>query len=377
MKILLTGGGSGGHFYPIIAVAQAINKIAEQENFVDVKLYYMAPQEYDKRALFENHLKFVKSNSGKLRRYFSFLNFLDIFVTAWGVIRGLWSVFLIYPDVIFGKGGYVSFPALVAARILRIPVVIHESDSVPGKVNAWAGKFAERVAISYPQAADHFKKEKVAYTGNPIRSELLSVSTNREPALKYFNLDPNIPTILILGGSQGAQKINETILDIIFTLVEKYQVIHQVGKDNITLMKSTSTMLLQKSHYKGRYIPLDHLNNEMLSMAASAANIVISRAGSTIFEIAVWGIPAILIPITNSNGDHQRKNAYSYARTGAGIVIEENNLTSHVLTAEIDRLMSNPALLQNMKNAAHNFARTDAANLIAQEIINIALQHGQ
>ena len=131
MKILFTGGGTGGHFYPIISVAQEVNNIKEQNKLADVELYYMSPTPFDAGELFNNHLIYKKNYAGKIRRYFSILNFFDLFKTGWGVIRSLWEIFLIYPDVVFGKGGYASFPALFAARLLRIPVVIHESDAVP------------------------------------------------------------------------------------------------------------------------------------------------------------------------------------------------------------------------------------------------------
>ena len=164
MKILLTGGGTGGHFYPIIAIAAELNEIAKENRLVRPDFFYMSTDPYNEGLLFENNITFVEISSGKIRRHLSpiniFLNFIDLFRIGWGSIIALWKVFIIYPDVVFGKGGYSSFPALFAARILRIPVVIHESDSIPGIVNKWAGKFAERIAVSYPEAAEYFKKAK-------------------------------------------------------------------------------------------------------------------------------------------------------------------------------------------------------------------------
>ena len=201
MKILLTGGGTGGHFYPIIAVAKAIRTISKEERLLDPTLYYMAPTQYDKRALFENGIIFEQSYAGKLRRYFSLKNFTDLFKTGIGVISALISVWRIYPDVVFGKGGYVSFPVLFAAKILGIPVIIHESDSHPGRVNLWAGKFAKRIAVSYKTAASYFPAERVAFTGNPVRKDI--VEAIHEGAKEYLKLEDPVPTILILGGSQG------------------------------------------------------------------------------------------------------------------------------------------------------------------------------
>src|SRR3990167_871131 len=171
MKIVFTGGGTGGHFYPIIAVAQRINQIIDHENILGAKLYYVSDSPYDKEMLFENGLLYEQINTGNMRTYFSLKNFSDIFKTFFGVINAIFKMFSIYPDVVFGKGGYASFPTILAARILRIPVLIHESDSVPGRVNKWAGRFAKRVAVSFKEAVNYFPKNKVAWTGHPIRTE--------------------------------------------------------------------------------------------------------------------------------------------------------------------------------------------------------------
>jgi UDP-N-acetylglucosamine--N-acetylmuramyl-(pentapeptide) pyrophosphoryl-undecaprenol N-acetylglucosamine transferase len=373
MKILLTGGGSGGHFYPIIAVAQSLNTLAREHKLIDVKLYYMAPQPYDERLLFENNITFMKTSAGKVRRYFSIMNFFDMFRTGWGTLKAIWQVYWLYPDVVFGKGGYVSFPALFAAWFLRIPVVIHESDSAPGRVNKWAGKFARKIAVSYPDAAEFFNKAKVAYTGNPVREELSHPV--KDGSREFLHLEAETPVILFLGGSQGAQIINQTLLDVLPELVEKYQIIHQAGKANMNYVKTTADAVLLTSKHKTRYQLYDHLNTMALRMAAGASDLIVSRAGSTIFEIAIWNTPAVIVPITESNGDHQRKNAYSYARTGAAVVVEENNLTPHVLKGEIDRLMESPTDREKMKKAAQTFARLDSAHLIAEEILTIGLEH--
>lgn len=373
MKILLTGGGTGGHFYPIIAVAESLKKLATERNLGTLELFYMAPEPYDERLLLENNITFIKSPTGKIRRYFSILNFFDFFKTIFGTVKAVWQIYWLYPDVIFGKGGYVSFPAMFAGWFLRIPVIIHESDSVPGKVNAWAGKFAKRIAISYPEAASFFDSKKVAQTGNPIRRELMNPV--KEGGHEYFHLDPSVPVLLFLGGSQGAQIINQTMLDVLPQLVEKYQIIHQAGKTNLQYVTATANAMLLGSKNASRYQVFDSLNSLALRTAAGIADLIISRAGSTIFEIAHWGIPSIIIPIAETHGDHQRKNAYSYAKAGAAVVVEENNLTPHLLQAEINRLMDNEADRMKMKAAAKNFARIDSADLIAQEILNLSREH--
>jgi UDP-N-acetylglucosamine--N-acetylmuramyl-(pentapeptide) pyrophosphoryl-undecaprenol N-acetylglucosamine transferase len=377
MKILLTGGGTGGHFYPIIAVAQEINQIAKENRLLTPEIYYMSTDPYNEGLLFENNITFKKVSAGKIRKVKSpintLLNFVDLFKTGLGVLSAIWKLYLIYPDVVFGKGGYAAFPALFAARLLRIPVVIHESDSQPGKVNAWAGKFAERVAVSYPEAVAFFKPGKTAYTGNPIRKEVeeaLSFGAD-----KYLGLSEEIPTILVLGGSQGAKFINEVIMDSLAELVKKYQIVHQTGKNNIKVIEETANVVLEGNQYKDRYKPFAYMNVLTLRMSAGLADIVVSRAGSTIFEIASWGKPSIIIPIPEPTSHDQRKNAYAYARSGAAVVIEERNLASGVLISEIDRILSNPVEVERMSKSATAFSRRDAAHLIAQEIVAIALKH--
>ena len=373
MKILLAGGGTGGHFYPIIAVAESLKKIVKEEKFIDAQIYYMAPSPYDERLLFENGIAFRRSYAGKIRRYFSIKNIFDYFATAIGVVKAIFAVWSIYPDVVFGKGGYASFPPLLAARLLRIPVVIHESDSKPGKVNAWAGKFAKRIAVSYESAAEYFPKDKVAHTGNPVRPEIMDPITT-DPA-KFFGLDASSPAIFIIGGSQGSQKINESIIDVLPELVADYSVIHQTGKANFDDVVKTVAVVLKDNPHKNRYKPLSYMNILALRMAAGASSLVISRAGSSIFEIALWKKPSIIIPIPEEVSHDQTSNAFAYAAAGACSVIEEVNLTPHVLIAEVRRILGNPALASKMSAATASFAIRDAADKIAREIINIALAH--
>ncbi len=373
MKILFTGGGTGGHFYPIVSVAEEINALAREYRLIAPELYFMAPTPYDPAVLFDNGIIYKKNSAGKLRLYFSILNFFDLFKTGWGIITSTWDVFSIFPDVVFGKGGYASFPVLFAARLLGIPVVIHESDSVPGRVNRWAARFAKRIAVSYEEAAEFFPAEKVAYTGNPIRKELLEPL--KSGAHEFLKLSNDVPTILVLGGSLGAQIINDTIVDILPDLLKEFQVIHQTGKANYSDVKNRVEAVLTGDPNKGRYKPFDYLNVLALRMAAGVADIIISRAGSAIFEIAAWGVPAIIIPITETNGDHQRKNAYAYARSGAAVVIEESNLTSHILASEIRRLATDGKTREAMKQGAAAFVKKDSARIIAKEILAIALKH--
>ena len=374
MKIVFTGGGTGGHFYPIIAVAQKVNKIIDEDKIIGAKLYYISDSPYDKEALFENGLLYEEVNAGKMRTYSSLKNYSDIFKTFFGVIGGVFKLFSIYPDVVFGKGGYASFPTILAARILRIPVLIHESDSAPGRVNKWAGHFAKRIAVSFKEATEYFPAKRVAWIGQPIRTEIEHPAEHNK-ALEYFKLESDLPVVLILGGSQGAELINNTVLDALPKLVKKYQVIHQTGVRNFKMVTERAEVVFDGDQDKSRYVPINFLNPLQMKMAAGAATIIISRAGSTLFEIASWGIPSILIPFTESNADHAKKNAFNYARAGACSVIEEMNMTANILNSEIDRIVGDKIIYERMAKSAQAFNKPGAAEKIARELVDMALKH--
>jgi UDP-N-acetylglucosamine--N-acetylmuramyl-(pentapeptide) pyrophosphoryl-undecaprenol N-acetylglucosamine transferase len=379
MRIVLTGGGTGGHFYPLMAVADSLYEQSKEEKLIsDPDIYYLAPDSYDQEVLNKYGITYKSVQAGKSRPGFSLKNFFDWFKTGWGIIRALWTVFVIYPDVIFAKGGYASFPVLVAGRLLRIPIIIHESDSVPGRVNRWAGSFSEQIAVSFPQATKFFPEEKVALTGNPIRRDV--VDPAQSGAREFLEMDEDIPVIFILGGSQGAQIINSVILETLPRLLESYYVIHQVGEYNVESVQETTDFFFSelsrtKQSLRRRYKPFGFLDENAMRMAAGAADIIISRAGSTIFEIAAWAVPSILIPLDIAHADHQRKNAYAYASTGAAIVIDEANLGDDILLSEIEKIMQDQDRYERMTKAAANFSRLEAASIIAGEIIHIARKH--
>ncbi|MCH7883145.1 UDP-N-acetylglucosamine--N-acetylmuramyl-(pentapeptide) pyrophosphoryl-undecaprenol N-acetylglucosamine transferase [Patescibacteria group bacterium] len=373
MKILLTGGGTGGHFYPILSVSRALKKIAERERIFEMELTYFSDDPFDADLLRQEGIRFKKVSTGKVRRYFSFRNFTDIFKTLWGVGHAIFNIFFDIPDVIFAKGGYASFPALVASRFFRIPVIIHESDTVPGRVNRWAGKFARSIAISFPEAISYFPEGKTALVGSPIRPRILGGNT--EEAKLIFGYD-GAPVLLILGGSQGSEIINNAVSSILPELIKEARIIHQCGEKNLDSIKKQSSVILEKSELKDRYRLFGTLGEDELRNASCLAILIVSRAGGgAIFEIAAWGKPAILIPLAGAAQDHQRKNAYAYARTGAANVIEEVNLTPHILLAEIKKILSDTARQERMRTAASRFAKVDGAEKIAREIITLALEH--
>ena len=209
--------------------------------------------------------------------------------------------------------------------------------------------------------------------GKRIKKEIIQPLSNG--AREYLNLEENTPVILVLGGSQGSQIINDVIIDSLNELVGKYQILHQTGRNNFNVVKDTAGIVLKDNPNAKRYHPLDYLNDLSMRMAAGSASVVISRAGSAIFEIAAWGIPSIIVPLSKEVSHDQTKNAFAYARGGACTVIEEFNLSSHILIAEIDRIMDNQQIKDRMSQGAKEFSHIDAASKIAEVILEIALKH--
>lgn len=369
IRVVLVGGGTGGHFYPLISVAEALNRSEVQPS-----LYYMGPTPYDQDSLARNNITFLYCPAGKRRRYFSFLNFTDFGKTIFGIIVAILKLFYVYPDVVVSKGGYTSVPVVVAAWLLNIPIIVHESDAVPGSANKLGARFARKIFISYPETAQFFKSDRTSFIGIPIRSELRApASPNPHERL---GIDATLPVILVLGGSQGAEHLNELVLDALDEILTDFSIIHQTGPKHFNVISGSAQQLIPDASLFKRYHPVPFMQPEVLNDALHVATLVISRAGSgTIHEIALHGKPVILIPIPESVSHDQRTNAFTYARSGGAVVIEESNFSDGLLRAEIDRIMENSGTYDEMAGAALTFAKNNAESLMATAILEIGTNH--
>jgi len=335
-----------------------------------VNFVFMGPKisnRYWRWLIQKEGIKVVPIIAGKIRRYSSLFNVIDMLKLPFSLSSAIFKMFWNMPDIVFSKGGYGSFPVVLAARFYRIPVFIHESDAKAGLANKKLAWYAEKVFVGFEAARDDFSKSEVIVSGNPIRTEITEGSADKAKFVFHI-LRKNKPVILVLGGSQGAVTINELILDNLEALLPNFEVIHIAGTEKYDHITSEVNLRLGKIETTG-YHPFPFLTDEM-SLAYALADIVVSRAGGgSIFEIAANRKPCILIPLESSAQDHQRINAYEYAKGGAAVILEEFNLTSTILLASLEKLLL-PQIRERMIQAAGDFIKVNAASVIAQELIN-------
>jgi len=370
MKILFAGGGTAGHIIPIVAIIREIKKNHQNKN---LKIFYIGPKDsFISKILSQENIKIKHILAGKIRRGFSikniFQNLIDIFFKIpIGIFQSFFYILFLSPDLIFSKGGFGSFPSVLIGKIFLVPIFLHESDVIPGKANKFLSKFALEIFISFPKTK-YFPNEKIILVGNPIRSEILNGS--KEKAKEFFKLKEGKPVILILGGSQGAQRINNKILEILPALLKDFEIIHQCGEKNLKKVNDEIKIILdEREKSKNSYHLYPFLNEQEISLAYAASDLIISRAGSgSIFEIAAINKPSILIPLPESAQNHQIRNAYYYGSNGACIVLEEMNITPYFFLERIKQLFKYPETLNKMINATKEFSRPNAGKIIAEYI---------
>jgi UDP-N-acetylglucosamine--N-acetylmuramyl-(pentapeptide) pyrophosphoryl-undecaprenol N-acetylglucosamine transferase len=365
MRIVLTGGGSGGHIFPLIAVAQELRR-----EYGNIDLQYIGSNAQmgamAKKAMTQEGIKTTNILAGKMRRYFSFRNIVDAFLIPIGFFQALIILLILMPDAVFSKGGYVSVPVVLAAWLYRIPVLTHDSDAVPGWANRICGKYSKYVAVSYRKSEEYFLQEKTLITGNPIRQELLQ--GNPERARQRWGLNSSKPVIFITGGSQGAQLINKAIIKILPELTHLAQIVHITGPNNFEGMKHLAAEYGFRTD-RHRYVAVPFLERDEMADAYAIADLIIARSGAnSITEIAANQKPAILIPLASAANNHQYMNAFEIAKLGGAVVMEEGNLGDHIFLDKIKQILSNEALRNQMKEKIAQFYHPDAAQKIVAGI---------
>jgi UDP-N-acetylglucosamine--N-acetylmuramyl-(pentapeptide) pyrophosphoryl-undecaprenol N-acetylglucosamine transferase len=366
IRIVLTGGVSGGHTFPLIAVSRALKQASKDP----VELLYIGTKgPFEDVLIIGEGIPAKYIFTGKWRRYFSMLNFTDLFKLPLGFFQALWHLFSFMPDVVFAKGGSVSVPVGVAAWVLHIPIVIHDSDAVAGRANRFLSKIAMRIAVAYPTAKEFFPAAKTALTGNPVREEILSGDGVRARGQHRFS--DSKPLVLVLGGSQGARSLNMALVRILPALLHSAQVLHQTGAGNFDETVRLAGEVGIKAGREG-YIPVPFLSSQELADALALAEVVISRAGaSSITELAATGKTSILVPLPFAANDEQRMNAYEVARFGGAVVLEEGNLGEHLFLSKVEELLANSELRARMSEKIRLFYNKDAAKAIAEGILSL------
>ncbi len=363
-KIVFTGGGSGGHIFPIVAVIREMKKIDRDQI---LSYYYIGPP--DALALSylpKEGVKMRTTLGGKVRRYFSLWNVVDIlFKIPISLVLAFFYLFFIGPDLIFSKGGFGSFPTVLWGLLMQVPLFVHESDTVMGKANRFGAKWALEVFTSFPEPKNN--QQRHINVGHPIRTSLLE--GEQQSARKALGILSNKPVILIVGGSQGAQFINSVVLDVLPSLLEQFEVIHHCGQKNFDEIRTAAKIIVDQKFWQS-YHPYPFLDEWETVNAYQAADLIVARAGSgTLFEIAALGKPSIIVPLANSAANHQIKNAYFFKDYGAQ-VIEENNFTPQFFLKSVQYAFSNPETLKKRGEMAKHFARPQAARIIAEYLIS-------
>ncbi len=323
-RIILTGGGTAGHVTPNLALLPLLKEHEYQVRYIG------SQNGIEKQLATDAGLPYDAISTGKLRRYFDWRNFTDPFRVIKGYVEARHLLKTYRPDVVFSKGGFVSVPVVLAASHLKIPAVIHESDMTPGLANRLSFSSAQKICCNFPETKEHLPRKKVVVSGCPIRAELLTGS--RQAGLSYTGFSPDLPVLLIIGGSLGSVAVNNAIRSILPQLCETFQVIHICGKNNL------DQSLEGLPHYRQyEYV------SEPLKDLFALADIVISRAGANaICELLALRKPTLLIPLSASasRGD-QILNAASFEKQGFSLVLQEEELSDELLLSQTQRLYQN------------------------------------
>lgn len=323
------------------------------------------------------NVQYARIPAGKFRRYnrsiiqaaldvkTNWLNTKDFFKFNAGILKAHRLLRDFGADVVFVKGGFVGLPVGIAARRLKIPLVIHESDMTLGMTNQFLAKYAQFVAVGFPlEFYRQYDKKNLVYIGSPVpRTSLVG---DKKSARAHFRLTENKPSIFITGGSQGAQGVNKIVFDGLEILTKNYNIIHQVGEHDIERARFLASRL--DPDQKKSYRPYSFLRTEM-GLAYALSDVVVSRAGANaLINLAAWSKPAIIIPLPSSAQGHQAQNARNLARAGAIRVLQQENLTPLRLAAEIDGLLNDKPAREYLARTIHKFYNAESSKDLAEVI---------
>jgi UDP-N-acetylglucosamine--N-acetylmuramyl-(pentapeptide) pyrophosphoryl-undecaprenol N-acetylglucosamine transferase len=367
MRVLITGGGTGGHINPALAIAQKVRN----ENSSNAILYVGTKNGLESELVPKEGFEFKYVTAKFLRRKISFENIKTMVASIKGVLEAIKIINEFKPDIVVGTGGYVCGPVVLAASLRKIPTMIHEQNVFPGITNKMLSKVVDVIGISFAEAEKYFPEEaikKLVLVGNPVRKEILT--SDRRKSRTKFNLRPDTIMIYSFGGSGGQLSLNEAIIDVI----KKYN-----GQGNIRIIHVTGKKMyesfmdnIRKADIilKENIEVLDYMYDA--ATALSASDIVIGSAGAiTIAEITVIGVPSILIPKTYTAENHQEYNARALEKEGAAKVILEKDLDGDTLIAAVEEIIENKNVLKTMSLNSKRMGNTDVENKIYESMVNL------
>ena len=364
MKIIVSGGGTGGHIYPALTLIDAIKNKVPAAEF----LYVGTEQGLESDIVPKAGINFTALNlEGGFERHFTLENFKRAANAILSVKRAGNIVKQFQPNVVVGTGGYVCGPILLAASLMKVPTLIQEQNAVAGITNKILSKFVNKIAVGTEPALKNFPADKTVYTGNPIRENVLTAK--REDGLKEFGFSENLPVVLISGGSRGARSINNAMIDVLANAADNAQFLHVTGKTEFDAV----TQKLRDKNFdfdnpKIKIVP--YLYN--MPQAMAMADLAIFRAGATgLAELTARGVPSILIPYPYAAENHQEFNAQALVKVGAARMILDKDLTAEILSANLNEILSAPDELKKMATASLKLGRPQAAAEIADLILGL------
>lgn len=351
--IAVTGGGTGGHIFPNISIIEELKRRGWKN------IFWIGEKKGKERSWAEKaEVPFYGISTGKLRRYFSINNFSDVFRVIIGIFQSFFIFMKLKPDVLFSKGGFVSVPPVLAAWILRIPVVTHESDINPGLATKIISRFASVICVSFEKSTDFLGGKKIVHTGNPVRD--LIRRGDRQKGQKFLSFNEDLPVVLIVGGSLGASSINMAVREMLKLQNLTFNMVHQCGPGNYQ----------DKFFQKGRYRQFEFIDKEIGDVMA-ASDIVVSRAGAgALYEIGYLKKPSILVPLPKSKSrGEQIENALYFKKNGASCIISDEDLNGEALSEAVNQLITDMGKLRMMKDRAGTLCKYDAEKKVADVII--------
>lgn len=360
----ITGGGTGGHIYPAIAVADELLKDSNTE-----KIYYIGnPNNLEASIVKDKNYKFLPVISSGMPRKFNFELIKWAFKMLFAWLKCCKYIHQYKPDVIFGTGGYVSAPAILAGIIMKVPFVMHDCDANPGLVTRKLAPYAKSISIAFEQAKEKLNNKNCNLNGNPIRTEFKTLT--KEQARKDLDIENKL-TLCIMGGSLGAKTINNAAINILKELSEKnINIIFQTGKKNFDHIIEELEKIYPEYKTDKNLIIKPYFDN--MTTVLKASDIAVSRAGSlSISEICACAIAPIFIPYPYAAADHQRKNAKCMLEKGAGLYLEDSETNSQTLLNLISELINKPQKLNDIQTVSLSLAKYDGVQKIVEQIKSI------